>query len=89
MNRCHGMTKNMRRCKKNVKFGEFCHIHNIDECPVCYEVTKLKKFPCTHGTCEVCFLRLNNTCPMCRAVILPQLTREELILLVILSFGFL
>ena len=81
MNRCHGITKCNRRCKKINKLS-FCNIHlyQNENCSICLNTIKDKcTLDCNHKFCNDCILEwmctfnaeiyTNPTCPLCRSEI--------------------
>ena len=78
---CTAFTRAGERCRYKACAGTLtCGIHTTKvECPVCYETKRDKKLSCGHTLCHDCakeWLRTNNTCPMCRAVVSkPQARR--------------
>ena len=74
INRCCGITKNGKNCKKTKRKGDaFCGIHTL--CVICLEqCTNEKKLNCCHSFCKDCIakwsvLEMNFNCPVCRKLI--------------------
>lgn len=78
---CQGQTLAKKRCRKSVKSGHYCHLHQNQEpikekeipdadCYICREPwseeTKIT-FSCGHMMCETCVGQLHKAeCPFCR-----------------------
>ena len=90
-NQCQALTKRKQRCKKKVKNGQYCCLHNqskincpdfkdCDECPVCFEsIENMIKFKCHHSVCQPCLSRfVNKLCPLCRCDISSQIPKPKL-----------
>ena len=74
MSRCGVICKTGKKCKYLGKHNGKCGIHysTIDDCPVCFENTRLRKLSCGHLLCTICskkWFKDATTCPCCRAVV--------------------
>jgi hypothetical protein len=85
---CSALNINEIRCKNIAYSGSCCHIHASDvnhECPICLKVIFNKYIiQCGHLFHKICienWLKLNNSCPVCRQVIsitIPRSIQKEL-----------
>lgn len=77
-------------CYKKIRGYEVCGRHGAArppspppatrECPVCYEVKPARVLTCRHSLCKDChrqWFANNTTCPMCRAVVIPDTLRHR------------
>lgn len=78
MNRCSGICKTGKQCKRVLKNGSVCKYHFNDDCPICLSDSKtdLIRTECGHFFHKKClqnWLETNNTCPVCRFQIGPDM----------------
>lgn len=81
MPQCNGKYKNGLPCRYKAKNNGFCGLHSaqyIEDCSVCFEDIKSCeniKLNCGHIYHKKCigeWMKLNSSCPMCRAEITEE-----------------